>query len=48
MKFEFRFWSEDEARRRYELLVAKGKRCNMSKDGRGVIVFDVLPVKSLS
>lgn len=37
--FEFRFRFKDAARKRYELLLAKGIRCNMAFDGLGVIVF---------
>lgn len=35
---EFRFWIKDDARNRYVRLLAAGYSCNMSHDGRGVIV----------
>lgn len=35
---ELRFWHQNDARRRYETLTAKGLSCNMSADGRGVFV----------
>lgn len=39
---EFRFRIKDAARKRYEFLVEKGYRCNLSSDGFGVIVFNAL------
>ena len=39
MKFEFRFWAANSARRRYGELVANGVRCNIASDGKGVICF---------
>ncbi|AUR88465.1 hypothetical protein NVP1113A_64 [Vibrio phage 1.113.A._10N.286.51.E7] len=35
---EFRYWNKDQARSRYEELIGLGKCCNMSMDGKGVIV----------
>lgn len=35
---ELRYWNKDQARARYEELVGLGKCCNMSVDGRGIIV----------
>lgn len=35
---EFRYWNKDQARSRYEELCELGKCCNMSVDGRGIIV----------
>lgn len=39
---EFRFWSKDQARARYDALNAAGIAANMSFDGRGVIVKNFL------
>jgi hypothetical protein len=36
---EFRFWAAYAAREFYAKMTSNGKRCNMSSDGRGVIVF---------
>ena len=38
---EFRFWNKKDARTRYNALLARGVRCNMSHDGRGVIVIPI-------
>ncbi|AUR84574.1 hypothetical protein NVP1060A_58 [Vibrio phage 1.060.A._10N.261.48.B5] len=35
---ELRYWNKDQARSRYEELIGLGKCCNMSVDGRGIIV----------
>ncbi|CAM0004494.1 hypothetical protein VPHF35G1_0019 [Vibrio phage F35 g1] len=35
---EFRYWHKDQARNKYQELRAAGRSCNMSCDGRGVIV----------
>ncbi len=39
---ELRFWNKNQARARYEEMLNLGKCCNMSLDGRGVIVRVVL------
>jgi hypothetical protein len=35
---ELRYWNKNQARSRYDELIGLGKRCNMSVDGRGIIV----------
>ena len=35
---EFRYWNKGQARDKYQELLAVGRACNMSCDGRGVIV----------
>lgn len=35
---ELRYWNKNQARARYEEMLNLGKCCNMSKDGRGIIV----------